>query len=155
MTTYKNIHGKRVKTFATDLDNAEAEGQIFFSEAAIGREFKTVVASSAWSSSASMSQAKAYIGDAGIQTAALGFGGYLGPFTNTTEEYNGSGWGSGGNLNTGRQLMAGFGTQTAAVGAGGDTSPGPQANVEHYDGSSWTNATAVPAATGGAGATGT
>ena len=66
-----------------------------------------------------------------------------------------SGWGSGGNLNTARQLMAGFGTQTAAVGAGGDTSPGPQANVEHYDGSSWTNATAVPAATGGAGATGT
>ena len=31
MTDYKTLKGKRIKTFATDLDNEQAEGQIFFS----------------------------------------------------------------------------------------------------------------------------
>jgi hypothetical protein len=43
---------------------------------------------------------------AGVQTAALTFGGYEpspAATTNATEEYNGSAWTSGGNLNTARQ----------------------------------------------------
>ena len=55
-------------------------------------------------------------------------------------------WSSGGNLNNGIVGNAGFGTYTAAVSVGGSTPPGfsVKANVEEYDGSSWTNVTAVP-----------
>ena len=95
MTTYKNIHGKRVKTFATDLDNAEAEGQIFYSET--DNNFKTAVASAAWSTSANMAQARYAHGHIGIQTAALAAGGFattaqIPASFNTVEEYNGTGW---------------------------------------------------------------
>ena len=39
MTDYKTIKGKRIKTFETDLDNEQAEGQIFYQDTAneIGR----------------------------------------------------------------------------------------------------------------------
>ena len=46
-------------------------------------------------------------------------------------------------MGTGRQSVAAGGTQTAAFGAGG-YSGGNTDNVEHYDGSSWTSATALP-----------
>jgi hypothetical protein len=72
--------------------------------------------------------------------------------TTATEEYNGTSCSGGGNMNQSRYQFAGFGTQTAAVAVGGYTSgtpaPGSKANVEHYDGSTWTNATALPTATG-------
>ncbi len=45
MTTYKNIKGKRIKTFATDLDNDQSEGQIFYSST--DNQFKTAVACAA------------------------------------------------------------------------------------------------------------
>ena len=41
MTDYKNLRGKRIKFFTSDLDNAEAEGQIFYSDT--DNEFKTAV----------------------------------------------------------------------------------------------------------------
>lgn len=58
MSEYKNLRGKRIKTFATDLDNVQAEGQIFFSSSENPDKLKTVVASAAWSSSAPISQAR-------------------------------------------------------------------------------------------------
>ncbi len=64
-------------------------------------------------------------------------------------------WASGGSLNNGLVGNAGFGTYTAAVSAGGTKSPGITNVVEHYDGSSWTNATAIPAATDSIGSCGT
>ena len=56
MTTYKNIHGKRVKTFATDLGNDQAEGQIFYSST--DNQFKAAVSSAAWSSSGPLGTAR-------------------------------------------------------------------------------------------------
>ena len=46
-------------------------------------------------------------------------------------------WSTGGNLNTARNNAAGFGTQVAGITAGGGT-PSATANVESYDGTSWT-----------------
>jgi len=46
-------------------------------------------------------------------------------------------WASGGNLNDARSQVGGVGTQTAAICIGGNTPP-ETANVETYDGSSWT-----------------
>ena len=52
---------------------------------------------------------------------------------------------AGGNLNTGRRNLAGAGTQTAGLAiAGGPTSI---ANVEEYNGTSWSEETDIPQAT--------
>ena len=88
---------------------------------------------------------------AGTQTAALSFGGIVGPAppaprSGATQEYDGTNWTSGGALGTGRYQGKNLGTQTAAVYCGGRVSPPTLNNVEEYDGSSWTSATAMPIA---------
>ena len=90
----------------------------------------------------------------GTQTASLLCGGQ--PPTPTangdaeTFEFDGSSFTDTGNINNARDNAAGAGTQTAGLAVGGRTRPGttfvPNNNVEEYDGSSWTTATALPAA---------
>jgi hypothetical protein len=110
---------------------------------------------SAWTAGGSLGTARYGAATSGTQTSAAYFGGAIDTNatpTTATEEYNGTSFSGGGNMNQSRYQFAGFGTQTAAVGVGGYTSgtpaPGSKANVEHYDGSTWTNATALPTATG-------
>jgi hypothetical protein len=69
-----------------------------------------------------MNNAKTEAAGAGLQTAALVFGGDPGA-QKTTELYNGTSWTAGGNLNTGRRLLGGAGTQTSALAFGGLESP--------------------------------
>jgi len=134
MTTYKNIKGKRVKTFATDLDNDQAEGQIFYSST--DNQFKTVVASAAWASSANMITARGNGGGAGTSTSAFVASGYTTTGVANTEEYNGTGFSSGGNVNTARPQTAGAGTETAGLIAGG-LEPPSTGKTEEYNGTSW------------------
>ena len=102
MTDYKTIRGKKIKSFATDLGNEQAEGQIFYSNT--DNQFKTAVASAAWSASGPLLTARARTAAGGTQTAGLVFGGNNSPPTfNNTEEYNGSGFFTGGNVNTARR----------------------------------------------------
>jgi hypothetical protein len=75
----------------------------------------------AWASGGNMGTPRNRLAGAGIQTAALGFGGYIGPITTATEEYDGSVWTAGGNLGTARSSLSGCGTQTAGLGFGGNT----------------------------------
>jgi len=138
MSTYKNLIGKDVNSLTADPDNDAAEGQIWYNST-VG-QFKNLIIGEAWSSGAAMvrqsASAQLNLGT-GIQTAALVAGGYS-PYSNLTEEYNGSGWSSGGNLSTAR-ITSGFGTQTAGVAVGGLTPPNTTTGVsEEYDGSSWT-----------------
>ena len=136
MTDYKTIRGKKIKTFATDLDNDQAEGQIFYSST--DNQFKTAVVSAAWSSSGPLIAAVRMHSGAGTQTAGLSFGGLLpGGVTNNTEEYNGNGWSSSGDLGTSRYELAGCGTQTAGLGFGGNAPPGILGVTEEYNGSTW------------------
>ena len=74
---------------------------------------------------------------AGIQTAAVNFGGYLTANTNLTDEYDGSAWTAGGTMTTARQALGGAGTQNAALAFGGYTTAAT-AGTEEYDGTSWT-----------------
>jgi hypothetical protein len=61
--------------------------------------------------------ARSNLGGAGIQTAALAFGGISTcSSTAATEEYDGSTWTSGGTLNTARHDLGSAGIQTAALG---------------------------------------
>ena len=119
MTDYKTIHGKKIKIFSTDLDNAESEGQIFYS--GTDNEFKTSIATAAFHSGAPLSTARGHAGGGGTQTAGIYFGGA--PDSNATENYNGTGWSTGGNLNTGRETLGGAGTQTAALAFCGNKNP--------------------------------
>jgi hypothetical protein len=143
MSEYRNLKGRKIKFLTSDLSGEAAEGQIFYSDT--NNDFKSVVASAAWSSGGNLVLGTGLMAGAGTQTAALGFGGYIGPGTPnvvaTTLEYNGNGWTSSGNLAAARSGMGGTGTQTAALGFGGATTiprgPGEVANSEEYNGTTW------------------
>ena len=69
-----------------------------------------------------MNTGRSNIGAAGIQTAALGFGGYIGPVTAATEKYDGTSWTTISSMSTARRYLGGAGTQAAALGFGGTPS---------------------------------
>jgi hypothetical protein len=75
-----------------------------------------------------LNTARRYLGGAGTQTAALGFGGYSASTpgeTGATEEYDGSTWTtSPSSLTTARYSVSGAGTQTAGLAFGGTTPAG-------------------------------
>jgi hypothetical protein len=142
MATYREIHGKAIKSLSTDPSDDYVAGQIWYNTAS--DTFKTVLSSAAWVSSSNLNQSVYDNTGAGTQTAALNVGGTESPSvarSDNTEEYNGSGWATSGNLNTGRFGLGGLGTQTAAIVAGGNTSPGggTTAATESYNGSVWTS----------------
>ena len=93
----------------------------------------------------------------GTQTAALGAAGNEPPRTTTSNTYNGSSWTAGPTINTARSGAPAFGTQTAAVMAGGWTDPTRVATVEEFNGTAWSEETAMPAvkADGGGGGSST
>ena len=156
MTDYKTIRGKKIKSFATDLDNEQGEGQIFYSET--DNNFKIAVTSAAWSSTSSLLNARDNLGGFGVRDSSVIYGGS----PNSTEEYNGSGFSSGGALNTAgntanveeyngssfsevnnvstaRRQQASIGlVQTAGAICGGYSTANTDA-TEEYDGTNWTS----------------
>ena len=143
MSTYEEIHGKRVEVFDSDptLDSTY-EGQVWFNSST--GVLKTVVATQAWSSSAPLTTARSDLGGFGVRDASVIYGGS----TNATEEYNGTGFSAGGNLNTGRPNCQdnGWGVETAAVAASGYDGSNNTANVEEYNGSSFSEVNNVSSA---------
>lgn len=77
---------------------------------------------------------------AGIQNAALAFGGYaVGNVRNKTEHYDGTSWSAGGDLVRSHQngnMGAGWGVEYAAIKTGGN-GPGLNCTTEVYNGTSW------------------
>ena len=144
MADYKNIIGKPLKLVSTNLDNAQAEGQIWYNSS-LG-QFKDVITSEAFSSATPLinSGRDERAAGAGTQTAGISFGGVIPPAASapnsvvTTEEYNGSGWSAGGNLPQGGWNMAGCGPLTAALGFSGVYPGGDLNNTNEYNGTSWT-----------------
>jgi len=89
----------------------------------------------------------------GTETASIYAGGTINPgsYPGNTNAYNGSSWTSGGNMNTDVSQYGLTGTSTAAVAFGGyiGSGPGRTADVQNYNGSSWTaNPTSLPAVRG-------
>ena len=147
MATYRELHGKTVKTVTTNPSDDAAEGQIWFNST--DNTFKSSVALQAWHSSGARVTNSIPAGQGGTQNAAWFCGGTLsgsGPGTNT-EEYNGSGWSTGGTMSTARRYGQGWGTQTAAITASGSPMSPPNSGMtatEEYNGTAWTAGTAVP-----------
>jgi len=102
-----------------------------------------VITAGAWAAGGNLSTARTSIRGAGIQTAAWGVGGEIGPgpTTNATENYDGTAWTGGGNFPANTRNSFTYGTQTAGLSAGGNSAPGQtpynSASAE-YDGSTWT-----------------
>ena len=141
MATYREIHGKAIRTVTTNLTDDKAEGQIWFNST--DNQFRSALISEAWSAGSSTNTAKQRSGGCGTQTAGLNCGGFNAPPNGAahdgTEEYNGSGWSTGGTLNTARGNTKLVGTQTAGVFFGQGGGGQPQSGVtEEYNGTSWT-----------------
>jgi len=141
MATYREIHGKAVKSLSTDPSATTDAGQVWYNTSS--NTFKSIVSTEAWSSASPLVTAIYYNCGAGDQTAALSFQGTAGPnptTTTQTEEYNGSGWFVGGALPAARRSGMGAGTQTAALSAGGNDAPGSaQTSTDEYNGTAWTS----------------
>jgi len=146
MTTYKNIHGKKIKFLASDPPATVAEGQVWYN----GADFKTAIFSEAWSSGGNLNVTRGSLSGSGTLTAGLVAGGTTATvaFEDATEEYDGTSWTNGGNLNTGRKLSATMGPQTAGFQVGGIKAPAntASANVEEWNGSAWSEVNNMPAA---------
>jgi len=106
-----------------------------------------------WTESGDLNTARAcYHCGAGSQTAALQASGYATTdHTANSEEYNGTAWTEGNNLNNPRYSATGGGIQTSALICGGNGDPGNSASTfnESYNGTSWSNETALPGTTAG------
>ena len=151
MSTYREIHGKAIRTVDANPTDDAATGQIWFNST--DNNFKSIVPVEAWSATSNTNTSKQRSGGCGTQTAGLGFARYTAPNKNNglTEEYDGSTWSEQGDLSTGRMDATGFGVQTAAVCAGGKQDPGSAvAGTEEYGGASWSSGEDLPAARRGA-----
>ena len=150
-TNHNGMGGRALTPASPD----EYTGQIWYNETT--GKFRSVVASGTWSSATSLPETNTNAGGAGIQTAALFFGGRSGGAQRTqTLEYNGLGYSAGGAMGTARQQMGTAGTQTSALAATGVVE-GPSScptESEEYNGTSWTAGGSVSTArfaSGGAG----
>ena len=154
MATYRELHGKAVKTVTTNPSDDAAEGQIWFNST--DNTFKSVVSSAAWSSTSPFPAAYMSTGT-GPQTASCFWGGAPPSPSGRTDtvEYNGFGFSTGGALNDAVFQASGYGTQTAAVDAFGRAGGSNKSTCEEYNGTSWTTGNSVNTGRYNASGTGT
>jgi hypothetical protein len=100
-----------------------------------------------WSTGGNMNVARAKLGGAGSQNAAIAAAGYqtTSPFySSATETYNGTSWTTGGALSVNRYAMALVGAPSVALIFGGEGSSGGAIScTEKYNGTSWSTANAL------------
>ena len=89
MAEYINIRGQSIEVVASDPANPTI-GQIWYNSTSNTLKGGGVTTAGTWASATSMGTARYGMGSAGIQTAALGFGGIPPADTAATEEYDGS-----------------------------------------------------------------
>ena len=143
MSTYEELHGKRVEVFSSDptLDSSY-EGQVWFNSTS--GTLKTVLSTGAWVSATPASNGRSSPQGFGIQTAAVMAGGATSPGNQSyVEEYNGSGWTSGGAMPTTRQDGGSAGTETAGVVWCGE-GPAKLNTTAEYNGTAWTVTNTYP-----------
>jgi hypothetical protein len=111
---------------------------------------------STWTSGGAYAFGNGFLMVTGTQTAAISAGGSYAsiPQSQSSYKYDGTTWTVSGNLNNRRSSGCGIGTQTAALFCGGYQT-GQVAFVESYNGTSFTNGTAMPIGQAGGGSGGT
>ena len=132
MSTYEELHGKRVEVFSSDptLDSSY-EGQVWFNSTS--GTLKTVLSTGAWVSATPSPNGGSSRMGFGSQTAAVMAGGATGPGNQSyVEEYNGSGWTNATAMPTTRQDGGSAGTITAGLVCGGGKHPGLANETEEW-----------------------
>jgi hypothetical protein len=140
MTTYKGINGFAVQSVATDPSPLD-EGQVWYNNASYAFKLAAVTTVGTWASGGSLNTTRWLLGGVGLQTAALGFGGYDGGvLKNNTESYNGTSWTTVNSLNQSRAFLAGSGASNSSALAFGGNDDGPTnySSTELWNGTSWT-----------------
>ena len=136
MSTFKNIQGKNIRSYANNAPNPK-EGEMWYNRTE--QKLKGSVLVSAWSSGGNTNTALGSTAGSGSQTAGIVFSGA--DNLNNTELYNGSSWTAAPTLGQGR-YAAGEATnapQTTALVFGGVYEP-PTTNValtEEWNGTNW------------------
>jgi hypothetical protein len=149
MATYREIHGKAIKTVDANPTDDAATGQIWFNST--DDTFKSIVTLTSATSQPGVTRSaptavQMASASGGSSDANWVAGGNT--YVNSTEEWNGTGWSDGGNLNVSGLNRSGFGTLTAGVCVGGMIPPPPTASnaTEEYNGSAWSAVNAMPEA---------
>ena len=142
MTTYKELRGSQIEVVATDPSNP-VEGQVWYNTTSNVLKGQAATTVGSWRTANSMNTARRFLGGAGINTAALLFGGEVsGSGSGVTESYNGTSFTEVNDLNTGRVRIGGVGADNTAVlafgGSGPPTSPNYKAETESFNGTNWT-----------------
>jgi len=150
MVAYTGIQGQNILIVSSDPANP-VEGQIWYNSTSNLLKGYANVVTNAWASGGNMTTPFQDGGGFGIQTAAIGAGGYTIPYTNNSQSYNGTAWTNTPTINTARTTR-GSGTQTAGLIFGGNAPPADakQTATELWNGSTWTsNPTGLNTARGG------
>ena len=151
MADYKTIHGTTIKSYTTDPANI-IEGQVWYDKTNKILQYQIPNLLSSWRTGGNLNTGrKDTVAGAGIQTAAVVFGGSTPPVTGKTETYNGTSFTEVADLNSARNALGGVGTSTSALGFGGEP---PRAETESWNGSSWTEVSDLNTARKLAGAAG-
>jgi len=160
MSTYREIHGKAVKSVSSDPSDATSEGQIWYNTTS--NTFKSLVLVESWASGENVPGTATRAGFAsGTVTAGLYASGYEGTSSpppanlmpNTSFEYDGTNWTSGGATGIRSFIGGSCGTQTASLKMGGSSPLGAtRGETEEYNGTSWAEQNDMP--TGNQGNTG-
>ncbi len=147
MSTFKNIQGKNIRSYANNAPNATA-GEMWYNRTE--QKLKGIVSIEATNSGTPMINRRSLYGfGVGTGTAGLVVGGLDdSTYLSAVEEYNGSGWAVGGAYPGARYGVGSAGTQTAAIAYCGrpPSTPTPAAPNEtnNYNGSSWTSGNNFP-----------
>ena len=88
MTDYKAIKGKTILNIASDLDNAEGEGEIWFNTTS--SDYKTIVkAAGSWSTGGSLNTGRSSMAATGTRDVGLAIGGGEPANSAKVESYDG------------------------------------------------------------------
>jgi hypothetical protein len=163
MSTYREIHGKAIKSLSTDPSDANVAGQVWYNTDS--NTFKTVTMSSSivsqpgilrgttgsnmmGSFSGASADAMGVFGGSPPAsavttteelTAGVAVGGTTPPgLSDATEEYNGSAWSTANAMPEALRGIAGGGPQTAGIIFSGGNPPGTgSVKTKYYDGTNW------------------
>ncbi len=142
MSTFKNIQGKNIRSYANNAPNATA-GEMWYNRTE--QKLKGVVSTGAWSSSADAIYPSYNTTGFGAQTSSVFVGGSYPGYVNLTQEYNGSGFSTGGNYPESRGGIGTAGVLTAGLAWGGNSSPEFESQLTNeYNGTAWTNVNNYP-----------
>ncbi len=152
MSTFKNIQGKNIRSYANNAPNPIA-GEMWYNRTQ--QKLKGVVSTGAWSSTSNAINISYNTTGFGAQTASVFVGGSRPSYNDNTQEYNGSGFSVGGTYPESRGSIGTAGVLTAGLAWGGNSSPEFESQLTNeYNGTAWTNVNNYPitvAAPAGAG----